>query len=249
MSEITTNLYLRTLDSIDPTNPNESDFLVDFNLQDNFSSTSVCLTEMSFFNLLTTVNRYNDLIEISENNGAQLFGVRMDKRNYTANEMATYLTNLLSAESPNNISYTVSYNDQLKIFTFDSDSDNFKFTQNTTARRLLGLSQRGIQNQVFTTAQNSDIPIDLSGTQFVYVCTDLGTRNVSSNELYDVLAVVPVSASYGSYNVYFNQTSFFSQISNTDISQIRITLRDDEGRILTLPSETNVRYTLAFRLR
>jgi hypothetical protein len=222
---------------------------VDLNLQGAYQSSAVALTEMSFFNLLTTVNKYNNVIQISENNGAQTLNVVLDQKSFSAPDFASYLSTLLSISSPSSITYTVTYDAITLKFNFASDGLNFKFTPSTTCRKLLGFSSYSIATQIYTTDQVSDIPINLSGPAFCYVCTSLTTRNLSSNGFLNVLAKVPISAQYGSQVVYEAPSPLFCQIGDVDIDNLQILLRDDNGDLLQLPTETDVSFTFAFRFR
>lgn len=151
--------------------------------------------------------------------------------NWTEETLANYLTSVLVADG-----ITVRYDPYQLLFTFCPE---ISVSRNGSANPYLGLSAE----EDSTTNQSSFPPILLRGPQCINIWTNFTMNNIPVSQY---LACVPIHASYGNY-IYF--TNFDNSESTlcleSDITNIRVILRDERDVLLDYPPELTWEIVLA----
>lgn len=76
-------------------------------------------------NTIYTINTNNQNLRYIENTGANTINVVIPNKNYSASQLATELSTLMTANTANSITYTVTYDQQTMKFTFTASTNNF----------------------------------------------------------------------------------------------------------------------------
>ena len=142
--------------------------------------------------------------------------------NYTALDLMTLLdTNLLLSVTFNIVTYQ---------FTFTHTTYNFTITNETTCYNELGF-----YNESYTSSSlslTSERPADLTGTQSIYIRTNLTTKNIDSTNglsTSNILDVVPVDVDNFNILKYSNYEGYKVQITDSYITHIDVVITDDNG--------------------
>jgi len=237
-------LFLDTRQGEESNNYNTS-----FNIQDQklnaLRGVRVKACSAQFANAVYPINRFNNKLYFTEtvsNVTSAVLTVTIPYGNYTGDQMATALTTLMTAASVNTITYTWAYDSDDKVLSLTTTltgSDYFQFAFDSySIYEELGFDVDSFEDpyQEFV----GSYPVNLSGTKYVYVCTNLSTLNYSSGPVNDILCRVPVSVSFGNIVYWENQQStspFF--VSAPALQDFRITLRDDKGNFFELPDNAH----------
>ena len=239
-----TYIHLHSRDAkIGKTSIEECEYHLPITSATGFNYSTISLYSMSFINSVPGVNENNNVISISENNGVDNISITITPGVYSGAEFATKLATDLSAVSAR--TYTVTYNEITKKFTFTISATNFRFNTATTANKVLGLTTTQLDGDYDTTLTSGGI-INLSGTKYIYVCSNLSTNNLSSNGRNDVLAIVPIFQGYGVFNFYESLESAPQFLRNRDIDTIQIKLYDEDLRPYKLSEHSD--YVLTLKL-
>ena len=239
-----TNVFLDTRDAINPLEPSNATFLLDFALAD-FHKTELSVENVMFANTVTPVNSLNSLVVIEENNGAETFSFNLDHESYTGTRLASELQSILNTLSVEGITYTCSYNENTKKLSVTADSLNFRFGAGTTAQQVLGLSETQVEGE-YLSSQNSAVPVRLDGVEYVDLISNLSVRNVSSNQKTNILARIPLTVGFGEVEYYQNTNGATTTIFSRDIDNLELRLVGANGGIFPLPEGSHVVYNLRF---
>lgn len=151
--------------------------------------------------------------------------------NWTEETLANYLTSALTDKG-----ITVSYDPYQLIFTFCPVINVLKYG---SANPYLGLSSE----EDLTTRQSSFPPVLLRGPQCINIWTNFTMNNIPASQY---LACVPINTTYGNY-IYF--TNFDNSESTlcleSDITNIRVILKDERDTLLEYPPELTWEIVLA----
>lgn len=143
--------------------------------------------------------------------------VTIARGNWTATQLATYLTTALVTEA-----ITVTYDPKILGFTFSPGMD---INALTTAQLILGFPS-GFLGSVLT----SSIPINLMGPSRIHVNTDLSMLTVP---LSGRLASIPISTNYGGFMSYRDLDGQQPMmVTGSGLNSLTITLADENNETL-----------------
>ena len=185
----------------------------------------------SFYNINSTNNEltYQELTSPNPT-GLTLY---IDKGNYTAYQLATYLSQNL----PN---ITVTYNSITNKFTFSNSVNDFKIIgQSSTCQNLLGIFGNDFYNhslgKSLTLAQ-----INLAQNQMIKIATNFNSGSISNlnNNDMKILCSFPVSNAPYSLITYTNNDKYKIDLNNNTFNSINIKLLNQDEQ----PLELNQQY-------
>jgi hypothetical protein len=219
-------------------NQNYSDIDFETNLiqvDDNYSihlSIINASIPYSFYNINSTNNQL-EFQELTTPNptGLSLF---IDKGNYTANQLATYLSNRL----PNTI---VTYNGIINKFTFSNSVNEFKIlSQYSTCQNVLGLSTNDLYNSSIGKSLTLFNQINLAQNQMIKIATNFNSGSISNlnNNDMKILCSFPVNNAPYSLITYTNNDKYKIDLNNNVFNSINIKLLNQDEQ----PLELNQQY-------
>lgn len=152
------------------------------------------------------------------------------KGNWTEDTLANYLTSKLPGT-------TVSYDPYQFQFRF---CPSISISKESTANAYLGFPSG---NDIINVNTSSFPPVALRGPQCVNVWTNFTMNNIPVSQF---LACIPISVSYGQYLFWSNYDNRESTLClESDITNIRVILKDDHGNDLEYPEELEWELILA----
>lgn len=152
------------------------------------------------------------------------------KGNWTEETLANYLTSKLTG-------ITVTYDPYQMYFSF---CPAISIDKSSTANHLLGFPSGipivGVNKSAFP-------PVALRGPQCINVWTNFTMNNIPVSQY---LACVPINTTYGNYIFHVNYDNSESTLClESDITNIRIVLKDDHDQELEYPEELGWEIILA----
>lgn len=152
--------------------------------------------------------------------------------NWTEEALANFLTSKLTTEA-----ITVAYDPYQMAFRF---CPSVSISKNGTANHYLGFPSDRDSIDV----QMSEFPpVALKGPTCINVWTNFTMNNIPVSQF---LACIPVLTSYGNYIFFTNYDNSESTLClESDITNIRIILKDDMERVLQYPPELHWEIVLA----
>jgi hypothetical protein len=157
--------------------------------------------------------------------------------NYTSSQFTTELATQLNSAASG-----------IWTVTYDSQSGKLTITKNGTFRFVdgpcSGHAEVGydLTDTVFELSKVMHSPLNLSGTQYIDVVTNIAGSSWNSTGTYTVLVRVPLSESFGDVIIY-NANLKHSLMTRGSMTQLEFALRDDRGRRLGLDENSHVNYT------
>ena len=174
---------------------------------------------VSYYN----INQFNNQITINNN------AFTLESKNYNAFDIQDELNNKFTAVS---LSIVVEFNQQSNKFKFSYNGLEGNVTINSGSLcSYLGftVSQIGVSSSSIE-GQNC---CNLGGTSNIYVSSNFTINNLNSNGQYSgVLSKVLTDAPSGAYIFYQPSEIQYHVVGNTSVSNIIISLRDDELNII-----------------
>ena len=178
-----------------------------------------CEIPVSYYN----INQFNNQITINNN------AFTLEPKNYNAFDIQDELNNKLTASS---VTVVVEFNQQSNKFKFLYTGLEGNVTINSGSLcSYLGftVSQLGVSSSSLE-GQNC---CNLGGTSNIYVSSNFTINNLNSNGQYSgVLSKVLTDAPSGAYIFYQPSEIQYHVVGNTSVSNIIISLRDDELNII-----------------
>ena len=161
--------------------------------------------------------------------------------NYNATQFIAALKTAL--DSATGDTWTVTYDSQSGRMNMNSGGPTWRIIDGEcSAREEVGWnpSRTGFTSGAALTLPT---PLDLSGTQYVDISTNIAGNSYNSTGTYTTLVRIPVVQSFGEVIIY---TSNFphSLITRGSVDQINLQLRDDKGRRLNLQENSHVSYAI-----
>ena len=156
-----------------------------------------------------------------------------------ANKTGAEISALLNTQFANAaLHITATYNNTLHVFVFTNSTTNdpfFFYSAGSTALAKLGFNNIDHESTITGThcTLTSDKIIDLSGNNSFYVTSNLGVANYSFlNSNFtggaNVLAKVQLTTANTGIEFYNNLTAFKTRFHDTNVTQIRIVLYDED---------------------
>jgi hypothetical protein len=166
-------------------------------------------------------------VELVLTNGTR---VPIFKGNWTEETLANYLTENVPG-------VTVAYDPYQFQFRF---CPSISVSGDSTANPYLGFPT-GVDT--LNTQSSSFPPVKLKGPQCINVWTNFTMNNIPVSQF---LACVPINATYGNYIFHTNYDNSESTLClESDITNIRVILKDDYGNDLEYPEELDWEITFA----
>jgi len=238
-----TLLFLNTRDSVNGDTPHDAYFSVPSNqVSDTYSE--VELISVAFNNLRYPINSTNNSLVVSENSGAGSFTLSIAENLYTGISLATYLSTQMTSASTQAITYTIAYNNDSKKLSFSASALNFRILSTSTCLEELGFDRTGMSS--FVASIPAPYPVQISGSPYVDILSNLPTRNTSSNGYFNVLCRVPLEVAFGSLISYQPPSPVVIRMSASDFDGIDLSMRDYKSNPFSLPPTCNVCYTFKF---
>ena len=190
----------------------------------NLLNVNVGLHTIQFANTVYPLNsvRGNNTIYWQEDNDTGItYSAVLPETNYTGTTFASALKLVLDAGTGNGYAYTVSYDTSSKKITISEATNGpFRVVDGTNSlHRELGWDVDTVMD--FKSASYEiGSPIDISGSKYVDVITNLGTRNINSTTTANTLFRIPLTVGFGSVELYQNATDDSLFISNDVLYQL-----------------------------
>jgi hypothetical protein len=144
------------------------------------------------------------------------------KGNWTEDTLANYLTTNLPG-------IAVSYDPYQFQFRF---CPSISLASDSTANPYLGFP---LGQEVLATQQSAFPPVALRGPQCINIWTNFTMNNIPVSQF---LACIPINTTYGNYIIHTNYDSSESTLClESDITNIRVILKDDYGNDLFYPDQ------------
>lgn len=201
----------------------------------------VSLQKVSFLHTVYPFQNVNQLY--FEDNGAP-FTATIVRGNYTGVTMATHLAAILDAAGT--LVHAVTYDTVNKRFTIDVGGGNtFRFVSGSqSAAHEMGYNTVGSVAQQISIG---DYPVNLVGTRYVDIVTNLGTKNIVSGTNNNVLQRISINVSFGTIVEFHQQFDHFLQVSDSHIHLFEYILYDEYGNQYELPPNHHFEMTLKIR--
>jgi len=215
----------------------------------NLMNYNLSLQTCEFAHLVYPFNssRGNQILYWQEDSDAgTTYSATIPENAYSGSGIATQLTTLMNAGTGNAYVYTWTYDSTSKRLTVSEASDSafriWSGVGNQDCNREIGFDKTDIN---FKTASFTlPWPVDLSGTKYVDILTNLANMNQSTTLTSNTLFRIPVTSSFGTiiFHQSFSDDSLY--VANDSLSSFRLQLRDDRGRRFILPENASVSYTI-----
>jgi len=165
----------------------------------------------------------------------------IDQGNYTAYQLATYLSNNL----PNTI---VTYDSITNKYTFTNSLYNFKIiSQFTTCQNILGFSTNDIYNSSILKSLILPFQLNLASVQMIKIATNYNSGSISNLNDHDmrVLCSFPIASSPYSLITYSNDNKTRIDLNNNTFNSITIKILDQNEQPIDL---NNLNFSLTLQL-
>ena len=198
------------------------------------------------FSMYNINSGVNDSITFTTSSGSYV--VNIDSGNFSATELATKITSLLSDTSTTGLGFviTCSYDSGTNRFIF-TGSANIQITATTMEKEL------GFRNNIpssSTTKLISPNIVNVSGSSSVYVrVNNLGVRNLDSRGKKDgTIAKVNITCNPNEFIFFTQQESIYYSIRDKSITYLDLELTDELGNDFILNGgEFSMTITLHFK--
>lgn len=243
MSDRKLHLHLNTDDSLNPTSPDDSHFLI--NIRNNeLDVRNLSLSEVNFSNTVYPINNnYNKLYLQEDSATGSTFTATLVVGYYTGTSFAAELKAALDASSGAN-TYAVAYSSTTKKITITTSGTNLAFVAgDNNAYREAGVSTSELGT--FASSYVPTNPVYLSGSQYVDIMSNLISNDlvVSSNDRKNTLVRIPLEHGFGGivyYNAKYQQPININSVALRDLS---LRMIDDRQNSWALPSNSPVSYS------
>lgn len=211
---------------------------------DGVSGYKIALSQVHFMNARPVVHSYANKIYFVE--GAGTLEATLTSGDYTAADLVTELATQMTAVG--GTTYTGTYNavdGSFGLTTSPSTSFNFVSGVNN-GYQALGIPHlaSALPTASATSFTSTDV-VNVSGTNYIDMVTDMPVETASSNNL-PVFARIPVPVAYGGYVNYVPSDVDYHYLKQNSISKIRVHLYDDQQNPFVLP--TNIHVSITFKL-
>jgi len=163
---------------------------------------------------------------------------------YTANGVTTTLTvtngnynitQLLSYLNTNMTNFTVTYNSITNKLTFTNSLYDFTINSTSTCLVMLGF---GVGSTYTSTSKSLTAPncVNIQTTKRINIASNLITYNINKSNLnnYSILCSIPINKPPFSVIEYANTNHFRTNLFINNISNIKIRLLDENGKLIDL---------------
>ena len=233
-------LFLDTRDSNNPDTPSSTNWEINLPSMNNVRGFNIALQNIEIPNTVYPINSKNNKIYFAENGGETLTAA-LTENSYTGSTFATEIQTQLNAAGT--LVYTVTWDNDAKKLTISVPlPDVFEFISGGQN----AYEEMGFDDSLFTQGSSftSDAPINISGSQYIDVITNFSTGNHSVGTTSNVLVRVPLNVSFGNIIYYEPSTDDPLFVTESNLDEVFITMRDSKGNGWDLPFNANVSLTL-----
>jgi hypothetical protein len=252
-------LYIDSQDQVSGGAKNNQRFVVEISNigQSNLRGFEMSLQDMSFLNTHRTIHPYNKYLYFEESsNPGVIVRAEVVEGVYTSSTISAAVKTAMDAVADVGNTYTVAYSSTSQKLTITLDTglpNTFEFKTyaqygdyyDYTCYHMLGFDQSlfGVVN-----SDESDGILDLSGTKYVDIFTNLPTINASSNARRP-FARVFLDVAYGYYFHYSNSDTDYNYLETNGLNIIEFDLYDDRGHPFDLSNNSFVHMTMKLRIQ
>lgn len=202
----------------------------------------VSLRSCEFPNTVYPINSYNNKLVVTPNSGSIVYLITLTEGSYTGSTLATHIATQIQAAAGGQ-TFTGTYDSDTKKITITSNA-NFAFVlcDNNIYEEL------GLGSSAFDTLQlthTSAYPINISGTSYVDLVSNLSSLSYSPGSSNHILARIPVDVSFGSIVFYQNSIPEELEITNHHIDVLTFSLITDKGVFFELPDNAHMSIVLS----
>lgn len=195
-------------------------------------------------NSVYPINQYNNCFYFTYD-GTPL-KVVVPENNYDGFELATALQVVIDIAGkllqPAN-DWTVTYDEQAAKMTI-SVTGAQTFVVNDGDNSLSDALGFDTDNQSSNTFQVGAYPIRISGTSYVDMVCNLSTHNHSTSSTSNILMRIPLTQPFGEECFYESSTDDYLYITNDQLNEVTIQLRDDCSKLWLLPPNHHFSFAL-----
>lgn len=239
--------YLDTRQSLDPSNPADSQFRIP-NIVTNESYTfSISLESAIIPNTAYPVSSGNNKIYFREANTPGVLRTATIPIGYYNSPSAFGQAIVTAMTAVGTAAYTYVYSSTLShlFISKTPGASDYRFESGPeSAYHLMGFPAL---NGSYSLVHASTAPVNLSGTSYVDVVCSFGAASVSSSGLSNVFARIPLTAAFGNMCYWQNTDITYSRTNLQDLQTIEIKLYDDYGRLMTLPKTAHCSFVYIVR--
>lgn len=199
-----------------------------------------CIIPNSWYNLSAKIG--NNTIQFSETGDVDLNGITIPDGSYNIDELMNQVKTLLDANSTNNCTYTLTYNEITNSVNITHNKTStvetvFNFLSSNNARRFLGFTQGEFNINSTNTSINSDRAVDITDTlNSIYLRTNLSNLKViesSTNKFSNILAHIPIDLRRNDFIIYNPPQPFEMALAVNQISRIDLefTFQNEELKV------------------
>lgn len=242
--DMTSHIYLNTRTGNGDKNYATSWYVNDPRLQ-NINKFKITLRSVEFPHSVYPINAYNQNFHVTEDgvNTLTASPLQLPSSLYTGSSIASTMQTLLNDASTD--MYTVTYDTSTKKLTITNTTGTFAFVEtNNNCYEELGFGENAFDTLVSSVV--SAYPINISGTQYIDLLSNLASLSYSNASTGHVLARIPIDVAFGSVVFYQNALQEDLEITNSHIDEIFVSLVDDKGNYYELPD--NAHMSLVFSL-
>jgi hypothetical protein len=195
------------------------------------------LQTVEFPNTVYPINQYNNDIIFQENGGGNVQAF-LTPGDYTGPEFAIEIQTQLNAAGTS--VYTVTYDDvHTKKLTISANLANTIGFKDTIYGAY---EEMGFDPDLFVVANTitSDYPINISGSAYVDLVSNIAARNYSTSSTANVIARIPLYVPFGNIVFYEPQSDDPLFVSYQQLDEIYLSLRDDKGNPFELPRNAHL---------
>lgn len=227
--------------------PYDTDFRVPFDVTGEPQGFLIDVMSVTLPNGVFPINSLNNRIYVRE--VGDVYEVSVPPNNYNGSGFASQIQDALNSNGNLAGVWTVTYDSQKEYLTVSS-TVSYSFEQILIGDERFDMyDEMGYDKDALplnVTSSTSIGPVNLGGTNLVYVKSSLGGTYLTGNNIRGILAEVPMDVPYGSVTHYYPPKSFQTWVSSTHIQDFGVQLLDSKGRLWPMPN--NLHWTLTLRI-
>lgn len=204
------------------------------------SDVHIAFSQIFFMNSRTSVHSWNQYLYVDYNGGG-VQTVTVPVGNYSASTLASALQTQLQLVDA---SFTVTYSATTLKYTIAATNPFLFSAGNQSLYYDIGFTQTFTN----TNSQVSSGVVDLSGTKYVQIRSNLNSKHISSNGL-QMLTAVPISEPIGTFCIHKAEHLVWQplDLQLLQSGRVEISLYDDRGLPFHLADNTPV--NIIFKLK
>lgn len=197
---------------------------------------SIQLLSVQFPNSVYPINTYNKSITVKQSGVSETSSLTSGI--YSGSTMASHLKTVLDAMSFAQ-TYTVTYNTAQQNLTITPSAGTFAISVGSVndVAYNLGVSdaQSGVESAAFTTTN----PLNIGGTVYVDVHSNLGIDHISSTSSGRLLCRIPVEVDFGEIVTWQPPVPMIYRVDGSSLDYFEVRLYDDQGNPFVPPYENS----------